>query len=269
MIKDHSIVFIVNIVQFFLIYSFGILHIGQLGSIAVTVSIATERYITVCYPTSHFSRKYLLILLPIIISLIYNIPKFFEIVKCSDKEMYATMLKSYYENEVNNTVLTKKGEDTLTIQAANEMNQSYPITNQTYVIFNNASETDSQYDEHVHQDKFDKETRVENEMNKFLMTTNHKQVVDALNEDIPVCDVFGHRVASFRNNRWYIILYHFFSDLFLVKILPWIAVIVFNAKVFIASRRFRQTRRRLLNKTEDERGRSSHRIKQLQIIVED
>ena len=90
--------------QIEIFFSFGILHIGQLGSIAVTVSIATERFLTVCYPNSHFSRKYLLILLPILISIIYNIPKFFEIVRCSDNEMYLNMLKSYYKDNINNTI---------------------------------------------------------------------------------------------------------------------------------------------------------------------
>ena len=78
-------------------FSFGFLHIGMLGSILVTVSIATERYITVCHPTSIFTRKYLLIVVPILISLTYNIPKFFEIVTCSKEEMYITMLKSYIQ----------------------------------------------------------------------------------------------------------------------------------------------------------------------------
>ena len=119
----------------------------------------------------------------------------------------------------------------------------------------------------MHPVEFDNGTRVEDEMNNFLMTTNHTQVVGVLNEDIPVCDFFGHRVASFRSNRWYIIFYHFFSDLFLVKIIPWVAVIVFNAKIFIASRKFRQTRQRLLNKTEETRGKCSPSIRQLYIIL--
>ena len=139
--------------------------------------------------------------------------------------------------------------------------------NQIYDIFNNGSINESILNDHVHPEEFDNGTRAEDEMNNFLITTNHTQVVDALNEDTPVCDFFGHRVASFRSNRWYIIFYHFFSDLFLVKIIPWGAVIVFNAKVFIASRKFRQTRQRLLNKTEETRGKCSPSIRQSCIIL--
>ena len=79
-------------------------------------------------------------------------------------------------------------------------------------------------------------------------------MIEALNDNVQICDFYGHRVASFRNNFWYIILYHFISDLFLVKIIPWLLVIAFNTKVYIASRNFRRMRQQLLNRDQNERG---------------
>ena len=45
----------------------------------VTIAITIERYVVVCHPTSEFKGRRLLILLPIISAILYNIPKFFEI----------------------------------------------------------------------------------------------------------------------------------------------------------------------------------------------
>ena len=57
----------------------GFVHIGRVGSVFVTIAITIERYVVVCHPTSEFKGKCLLIPLPIISALLYNIPKFFEI----------------------------------------------------------------------------------------------------------------------------------------------------------------------------------------------
>ena len=50
-----------------------------MGSVFVTIAITIERYVVVCHPTSEFKGRRLLILLPIISAILYNIPKFFEI----------------------------------------------------------------------------------------------------------------------------------------------------------------------------------------------
>ena len=57
----------------------GFAHIGRVGSVFVTIAITIERYVIVCHPTSEFKGKFLLIPLPIISAILYNIPKFFEI----------------------------------------------------------------------------------------------------------------------------------------------------------------------------------------------
>ena len=86
--------------KLFIFFSFGFIHIGRVGSVAVTVSIATERYINVCYPTTHFSRKYLFLITPILFAFIYNAPKFFEIVACTQEEKYQMMLKEYTDEYI-------------------------------------------------------------------------------------------------------------------------------------------------------------------------
>ena len=58
----------------------------------MTISIAIERYMSVCRPTHRSQYAHLLILSPIIFSILYNIPNFFEIVQCSRGEIYRTML---------------------------------------------------------------------------------------------------------------------------------------------------------------------------------
>ena len=57
----------------------GFVHIGRVGSVFVTIAITVERYVVVCHRTSEFKGKFLLIPLPIISAILYNIPKFFEI----------------------------------------------------------------------------------------------------------------------------------------------------------------------------------------------
>jgi hypothetical protein len=65
--------------MFFIFLRIGIAHIGRVGSVFITVAIAIERYVSVCKPTSDNSWKSLLIPIPVAFSIIYNVPKFFEL----------------------------------------------------------------------------------------------------------------------------------------------------------------------------------------------
>jgi len=47
--------------------------------VLITVAIAIERYVSVCKPTADHGWKSLLIPIPVTFSIIYNIPKFFEL----------------------------------------------------------------------------------------------------------------------------------------------------------------------------------------------
>ena len=53
-------------------------HIGRVGSVFLTLSVTVERYYSVCHPLRPFRAKKLLLPLAILISVAYNVPKFFE-----------------------------------------------------------------------------------------------------------------------------------------------------------------------------------------------
>ena len=225
-------------------YSFGVLHIGVLGSILATVSIAIERYITVCHPTSTFSRKNLLITVPISIALLYNIPKFFEIVTCTEEELYATMLRSYFENDNSQQISKSSTTDNLLMPHTLILHQNHTLSQNDSALSNDRATYELPKNDTFH---------VQHMMH-FLSTTNNQFVVNAMKLNTSPCDLYGHRMADFRRNGWYIIFYQFVSDLLLVKVIPWLAVIVLNIKVVIASRKFRKRRLQLLNKGEDSKG---------------
>ena len=164
------------------------------------------------------------------------------------------MIKSYYENDINATIIRENEVANTTTRPSAVINQLYSLQNQTNFPYNNISLRHSQSRNITFFGSLSEESNIEEEMSKFFSTSHHNHVLDGLNDNDILCDYYGHRVATFRKNRWYIIFYHFFSDLFLVKVIPWLTVIAFNTKVYIASRKFRQMRQRLLNRTEDVGG---------------
>ena len=58
--------------------SFGFVHIGRVGSALATVTVTVERFIAVMYPLKKLRNTRILLSVPIIGSLFYNIPRFFE-----------------------------------------------------------------------------------------------------------------------------------------------------------------------------------------------
>jgi hypothetical protein len=58
---------------------FGFGHIGRVGSVFITVSVTIERYFAIVHPLKHFSGKRFLLVIPILSSVLYNIPKFYEL----------------------------------------------------------------------------------------------------------------------------------------------------------------------------------------------
>ena len=61
-----------------IIFSFGFVHIGRVGSAFATVTVTVERFIAVMYPLKKLRNTRILLSVPIIGSLFYNIPRFFE-----------------------------------------------------------------------------------------------------------------------------------------------------------------------------------------------
>lgn len=68
---DHFLPFIMPI-------GFGVGHVGRVGSVFVTMSVTIERYFAIVHPLKHFSGKRYLLVTPIVTTVLYNIPKFFE-----------------------------------------------------------------------------------------------------------------------------------------------------------------------------------------------
>ena len=137
---------------------------------------------SVCHPTNSFTCKCLLFPLPIAFALVYNVPKFFEIVACTKEDELADIIK-LFSNNSNKTI-------------------------------------------------------------EF----------DGIQNDGVACDIYGTRVTSLRNNRWYIIFYVFLSELIFVEIVPWITVIILNISIWKGIRRFQKRRQKLKTKSRAVQG---------------
>ena len=59
-------------------FGYGLGHIGRVGSVFVTVSVTIERYFAIVHPLKHFRGKKYLLLIPSLMAIVYNIPKFME-----------------------------------------------------------------------------------------------------------------------------------------------------------------------------------------------
>ena len=131
------------------------------------------------------------------------------------------------------------------------INDTFSINQYQDVSQNGPTITNIQTD----QNTFQHDKHNDKELIHYLSTTNNELVVNALKLNSTSCDLYGHRMADFRSNMWYIIFYQFLSDLILVKIVPWFTIIILNFKVIIASRRFRERRFQLLKKEANIEGR--------------
>ena len=83
---NHSIIFNLNYIRnlrtrysyFYSNFSYGILHIGRVGSVFTTLSVAVDRFYAVKYPLKMIESSHLLIICSVSFSLLYNIPRFLE-----------------------------------------------------------------------------------------------------------------------------------------------------------------------------------------------
>ena len=66
-------------------FRIGFVHIGRVGSVLITVSISIERYCCVCHKQTSNFGSYFLLPISILFSLLYNIPKFFELIPCAEE----------------------------------------------------------------------------------------------------------------------------------------------------------------------------------------
>ena len=78
-----------------------------------------------CHPTNNFSFQYLLFPAPIAFTILYNIPKFFEVVKCSEEEVYKTMLIELSRHNKNNSTQAINFFRNNTINHHNNSNEGF------------------------------------------------------------------------------------------------------------------------------------------------
>ena len=62
----------------FKIFSYGIAHIGRVGSVFMTLSVTLERFFAILYPLKRMYLKTTLLIFSVVFSVVYNIPRFLE-----------------------------------------------------------------------------------------------------------------------------------------------------------------------------------------------
>ena len=194
---------------FFPVFSYGLAHVGRVGSVVLTLSISIERYCSVCHSTCHFRAKSLLLPLPIAFAIIYNVPKFFELKSETVYESICdTNLTDNPENETmrhHNTSIQEEPKPSLSTQY-NESEEPLSI------------------------DQFN---------------VSHQQEIslpsNCYNESTTYIDV-----TDMRRNPWYIIIYLFWSNFLCVKIVPYFLMVVMNILIWRKIQEFARIRRTAL-----------------------
>ena len=62
-----------------IISSYGIAHIGRVGSVLMTLSVTIERFLAITNPLQKKNLKNVLMVSSVVASLLYNVPRFFEL----------------------------------------------------------------------------------------------------------------------------------------------------------------------------------------------
>ena len=188
----------------------GLIHVGRVGSTAVTVSLSIERYLAISQRESDISGNFLF-WTPIIFSFLYNIPKFFELETC---EVSWQSIIQYHLNaaKLNSTYVPKNYNSYHEMLQDNSIKLLHP--NLTHEI-------------------------------KDIMTNDY-----AGNETqiVSYCDNDGMRTTSLRQNRFYIMFYVVISKVVLVEIIPWIMVITLNFLTWRKMEMFQKNRKAMLNR---------------------
>ena len=201
-------------------------YIGRVGSVAVTVSIAFERYTNCCYSNQDFAFKSFLVPFPILFALIYNIPKFFELTSCNQVVSMMTANDTHNMNETESptndlksfNILLVSSNSTFSLPKSLDMPTTLSLHNfpnvSSVVPLSNASEFPLD--------------------NNTLVSEERIQCAE------------GYRTTALRNNPWYIIFYVFWAKFLLVELIPWVAVIVLTVMTSRKIQQFQANRERLL-----------------------
>ena len=174
------------------------------------MSLSIERYLAVWQCTSEISNK-LLFWVPIIFSVFYNVPKFFELSTCTATER---------------SILQRQSNDTkFNFTHAIKNNISIPVDLQNY-------SSGSFYANSTHE-------RNGNATNNSL--DNEATITQA-------CDRDGMHATILRQNEFYVIFYVVISKVVLVEIIPWLAVITMNILTWRKMRLFQKRREAMLKR---------------------
>lgn len=68
-----------NVFYYLVSLSFGLLHTFRTGSVCVTVAVNFERFHAIVFPLRQFKFKRYLLLVSICFTVLYNLPKYFEV----------------------------------------------------------------------------------------------------------------------------------------------------------------------------------------------
>ena len=199
----------------------GLAHIGRVGSVVVTVSISVERYLNCCHPNDKFMFKSLLLPAPIIFSILYNVPKFFEISSC-------TISENVFDNSTKNIT-----EPEMLIASEN-----VTMTVDVSEIFDFISRIPTT-----------PKTNVSNDETNNSMFGNITKDSRVSLDEFDAC-IDGYQITWLRNNWWYIVIYLGWSKFFLVEFLPWLIVIILTVCTTKTLKNFQINRDRLLNRSQ-------------------
>ena len=180
-----------------------------MGSTAVTVSVSIERYLAIGQHTTNTSNK-LLFWAPIIFSVVYSVPKFFELNYCEALDQSIT------HHHLNTT-----GTD-----FTHDLQNDY---------HNNATQKD------------DSINLVHLKLTHGIHGMMGKDSVDHDTTKVQHCGSGGMQPTALRKNEFYIIFYVVISKVVLIEIIPWLTVITLNLQTWKKMKSFQRRREALLN----------------------
>ena len=187
----------------------GLVHIGRVGSIAVTVSLSIDRYLAIGQLSSDRSSK-ILFWAPVIVSCVYNVPKFFEAETC--EASWQSIIKPH-------------------------LNTTQP--NSTHDIRNYSSHREILQDDTIELLPLNLTNEIEHIV-KNDVAENATMIISH-------CDTDGMRATSLRQNDFYIIFYVVISKVVFIEVIPWLTVITLNFLTWKKIKIFQRRRESMLS----------------------
>ena len=105
------------------------------------MSITIERYLSICHTNNNYRHKSMLLIIPSLFAVLYNIPKFFELLACkemaNEAQNHITNLTPYINESIEiNAGQQVKGNLTVMTECTPEGLQATPMRqNKWYIIF--------------------------------------------------------------------------------------------------------------------------------------